>query len=172
MMLRATRLMLLAMASFGPTPAFATTPSVNPNCAIRVRVEGQVIDSAGKPVVGAQLWHVDSLGGVVPADQAWLVGASDAMGNLDVDVCYLGEIMYCAKPPTGAVGIEFFVLKDGLGVGRIKQSIPAHRLVKEGLSVVGEPCKGPTKSFRIGEGGVRGYPLKVKVVLQSMQVSK
>jgi len=80
--------------------------------------------------------------------------------------------MYCAKQPAGAVGIEFFVLKDGLGVGRIKQSIPAHRLVKEGLALVGEPCKGPTKSLRIGEGGVRGYPLKVNVVLQSMRGSK
>ncbi len=169
---RANLLVVFAMASLGPLPAFATTLSVNPNCAIRVRVEGQVIDSAGKPVVGAQLWHVDSLGGVVPAEQAWLVGVSDAKGNLDADVCYLGEVMYCAKQPTGAVGIEFFVLKDGLGVGRIKQSIPAHRLVKEGLSLVGEPCKGPTKSFRIGEGGVRGYPLKVRVVLQSVQVRK
>jgi len=169
-----SRVILLAfsMALFGAPSVFATSASVNPSCALRVRVEGQVKDSLGKPVVGAQLWHVDSLGGVIPADHAWLVGTSDAKGNLDVDVCYLGTVMYCAKQPTGAVGIEFFVLKDGLGVGRIRQSIPAHRLVKEGLALVGEPCKGPTKSFRIGEGGVRGYPLKVNVVLQSMQVSK
>ena len=165
-------LMAFSVALLGAPSAFATSASVNPSCAIRVRVEGPVTDSFGKPVVGAQLWHVDSLGGVIPADQAWLVGTSDEKGNLDADVCYIGTVMYCAKKPTGAIGIEFFVLKDGLGVGRIKQSIPAHRLLKEGMALVGEPCKGTAKSFRIGEGGVRGYPLKVNVILQSMHVSK
>jgi hypothetical protein len=148
----------------------ATTASTDSpageHCAVRLNVTANFADPQGTPVRGAELWYVDTLGGVTAPTQAWLVGTSDTNGALQADVCYMGELFYCAKRPTGIASIRFFVLKESYGATRLDRKVGADLLVKEGWALSGEACKGTATSFRIGEAAVKGYFLALSTVLR------
>lgn len=106
---------ILALVAATASPESAAVP----HCAVRLNVTATVADPQGKAVLGAELWYVDTLGGVTEPTQAWLVGTSDANGALRADVCYVSELFYCAKRPTGTASLRFFVLKESYGAIRL-----------------------------------------------------
>jgi len=161
--LRFAPLFVLAAAT-----ASANSPTV-PHCAVRLNVTAAITDPAGKGVPGAELWYVDTLGGATAPTEAWLVGTSDANGVLAADVCYVSELFLCANRPTGTASLRWFVLKESYGAVRLDRKVSAERLVKEGWALVGETCKGTASSVRIGEAGVKGYPLRLSVVLRPVK---
>jgi hypothetical protein len=115
------------------------------------------------------LWYVDTLGGATEPTQASLIGASDATGSLRADVCYLSELFLCASRPKGVASLRWLVVNDAYGAVHVERKVSADRLVKEGWALSGDACKGTATSFRIGEGGVKGFALALPVVLRPVK---
>ena len=158
---------ILLIALCSPS-AWADSPA-NPRCAVRLNVTASVMDHVGKPVPGAEVWFVDTLGGSIDPMQASLVGSSGSDGVVRADVCYQSELFYCANPPRGTSKLRWFILKENYGVVKVERQVSAARLVKEGWALSGEPCKGTATAFRIGEGGVQGFTLPLSVTLRPAQ---
>ena len=129
--------------------AWATSPAI-PNCVARIQVTGTVSDLAGKPVNDAELWYVDTLGGLTAARYATHVATSDSEGRLNADVCYMSHLMYCAQRPKGQAAIRFLILKEGYGALKVNRRVDAARLVQDGWAVTGDPCKGGSADMKIG----------------------
>jgi len=156
-------LMTLLMA----TPGFADSPPP-PRCAARVALTLQVNDPAGRPVAGAEVWYVDTLGGAVAPSEARLIGSTDPQGRFKSDQCYITELFYCAEAPTGTVSLRYMVLKDGFGVLRLEQTAPAGDLLKQGWAIEGNPCyweRLARKKVPVGHG----YPLNLAGRLRPVQ---
>jgi hypothetical protein len=149
------------------TPGYADSHAL-PRCAARLAITVQVADPSGHPVPGAELWYVDTLGGVVSPSDARLVGSTDDKGRLVADICYISELFYCARTPSGVASLRFMVLKDGFGVLRLERSAPAGLVVKDGWTIDRQPCEWetpPRKRLPLG----RGYRVPLSGTLRPVQ---
>ncbi len=160
-------LLICSMAAAGERdPADFVKP--DERCAVEIAVTALITDIHGRPLGGAELWHLDDLGMGIPNPVAGRVGTSDARGVVKVTLCYMVPVMFCAQRPTGTRQVEFMVVKDGYAVARPKHLVDSARLLKEGLVLQGDFCKGESKSSAPPQARATNYRMALQVRLRGV----
>ena len=132
-----------------------TTGIGDSTCVMLARVTFTIVESAGAPVAGAEIWSVDESDAVPPLPtraQRW--GRSDVAGRFVTTHCYAGgDDVSAWQREAHPTRLSFLVLHDALGVRRAIVEPPLTDVYSE----------GDIRTSRLGRAVNYGYELAVRI---------
>ena len=132
-----------------------------------VRVTGQVVDAAGKPVAGASVaeYWISEQGGPLKSERPAVAG-SDRRFSLEIELFRFDQALM-AFDPTGPPGVATIGIKSPqqpisvklLPLGRIRtHTVHVGKLRRAPVGVVSDPASAAEQAPAAGQGRPRAWP--------------